>query len=196
MQETKQVQKNIDRICLCLKTDQQLIESFLDNNNEAIGILVERYQRQIYFLCLRIVEDHEDALELVQKTFMQVIQKLSGLQKTNSFKTWLYRISLNLCYNFLREKRTYKHAIMHMPVDIPFYLDDPLLIEERTVKLKEFLDELTERQRNAILLRIYHNLSYHEIAEIMGCREVTARSHFHLGLKKLAGKFKEYGLTL
>ncbi len=198
MQKTAQpsVPYKIDKTLLYPKTDQQLIQIFLEGYNEAIGILVERYQRQLYFLCLRILDDHEDALEVVQKTFIQVIEKLSTLQNHNSFKTWLYRIALNLSYNFLREKQTYNNTLKNLPVDIPYCLDDPVMNEERRVQLKEFLDELTERQRNAILLRIYHNLSYQEIAEVMGCQEVTARSHFHLGLKKLATKFKKCGLTL
>ena len=196
MKEIKRLENSVSRISLCLKTDQQLIQTFLDGNKESIGILAERYQRQLYFLCLRILQNHEDALELVQKIFIQVIEKLYTLQNHNSFKTWLYRISLNLCHNFLREKQNYNKALSNLPIETPYSFDDPIIKEERRILLKEFLEELTEKQRNAILLRIYHNLSYQEIAEIMDCKEVTVRSHFHLGLKKLAEKFKKCGLTL
>ncbi|NUM37175.1 MAG: RNA polymerase sigma factor [Candidatus Brocadiae bacterium] len=196
MKETKQLENSVSKISLRLKTDQQLIQAFLDGNKESIGILVERYQRQLYFLCLRILQDHEDSLELVQKTFIQVMEKLYTLQNHNSFKTWLYRIALNLCHNFLREKQNYNKALSHLSLESSGSFNDPVIQEEQSLLLKEFLEELTEKQRNAILLRIYHNLSYQEIAEIMDCQEVTVRSHFHLGLKKLAGKLKKCGLTL
>lgn len=178
---------------LYLKSDEQIIGRFLDGNKEAIGILVERYERQLYFFCLRLVQDHDDALELVQKTFIQVIEKLATLQKHDRFKTWLYRISLHLSHNFLRDKSTYSRVLTALPQRNTASFQDTLLEEEERNLVRGFLNSLTERQRSVIILRIYHNLSYQEIGEILGCREVTARTHFHLGLKRLADKLKKYG---
>jgi RNA polymerase sigma-70 factor (ECF subfamily) len=176
------------------KTDEELIHNFLQGEREAIGELLERYQRTIYFLCLRMTSDHEDALELVQKTFVQVMEKVVSLQKTAAFKTWLYRIALNLCYNQLRERNIYTRALNSLTPAYPTktYFSDPVEQEEQKSIIQDSLESLSDKQRTAVILRIYHDLSYQEIGEVLGCQESTVRSHFHLGLKKLAVKLKNF----
>lgn len=176
------------------KTDAELICSFLQGERDAIGELLERYQRPIYFLCLRMTSDHEDALELVQKTFVQAMEKMGSLQNTAAFKTWIYRIALHLCCNLLRERSVYSRTLSALSPIYPTktYFADPLEKEEQKNIIQESLQALSEKQRTAVILRIYHNLSYQEIGEVLGCQESTVRSHFHLGLKKLAIKLKDF----
>ncbi len=174
-----------------VETDSDLVQLFLEGNRESLGVLVERYQRALYFLCLRIVQNHDDALELVQKTFLQVLEKLHTLQKTDKFKTWIYRIAINLCYNLLREKSLYLRVLSDLPVCTESTRDDPLAREEEELLVRNALSQLSPKQRISIILHIYHNLSYQEIGEILGCQEATVRSHFHLGIKKISNQLRK-----
>ena len=174
--------------------DDALIQAFLHGSRDAIGILLQRYQRSLYFLCLRMVEDHEDALELVQKTFINVMEKLGTLQNHAAFKTWVYKICINLCYNLLREKNNYNRALTNLPAlyNAKVCWNDYLEKEEQRSIIQNCLQELSEKQRTVVILRVYQGLSYQEISEVLGCQEATVRSHFHLGLKKLAVKLKHF----
>lgn len=178
---------------LSTKTDEELISSFLQGEGVGIEELIQRYERPIYFLCLRMVDDHEDALELVQKTFVNAIEHLQTLQKLPAFKPWLYKIAVNLCLNLLRERSNYTRAISALQAANPSpYIFDPIEQEEQKSIIRESLGTLPEKQRATIILRIYQDLSYPEISEVLGCQESTVRSHFHLGLKKLAVKLKDF----
>ena len=174
------------------KTDEQLVASFCHGNQESLGILVERHQRHLYFFCLRLLDNRDDALEMVQKTFIQVLEKLNTLRNPNFFKTWLYRIAINLCRNLLQERYSYRRLLTGLPALMATcYEEDHLEKEEQRTLVRELLQLLPEKQRVTIILKVYHNMSYQKIAEILGCQEVTARSHFHLGLKSLGAKLKK-----
>lgn len=174
------------------KPDAKLIAEFLQGDRVSVEELVRRYQRPLYFLCMRILSHHEDAVEIVQKTFIAMLEKIDTLQRPNAFKTWLYRIAVNLCHNALREKITYSRVLNGLSVDRDISCDDPLEQEEQKNMVRYSLQKLSEKQKTTVILRIYHDLSYQEIGEILGCQEVTARTHFHLGLKNLAGKLKDF----
>lgn len=177
-------------LILSHKTDEKLVAASLQGDSKAIDALVQRYQRPLYFLCLRILSNHEDAMEIVQKTFIAMVEKIATLQKTKAFRTWLYKIAVNLCYNTLREKSTYHRVLNGLSHSDAVFCGDPLEQEEQNNMVRYSLQTLSEKQKTAVILRVYHNLSYQEIGEILGCQEVTARTHFHLGLKNLAGKLK------
>ena len=170
------------------KTDEEnLVKEFLRGNRNSIEKLIEIYQRPLYFLCLRIVENHEDAQELVQKTFINAMENLINLQNHAAFKPWIYKIAINLCHNLLRKRNSYTRMLNALPKknDV-INFSDPLEKEEEKKIIQNSFQILSEKQKYTIFLRVYHDLSYKEIGEILGCKETTARSHFHLGIKKLA----------
>ncbi|MGH7443168.1 MAG: RNA polymerase sigma factor, partial [bacterium] len=86
--------------------DTQLVEGCRRGEASAFEALVSRYQRRVIGLCYRHVRDYEDACDLAQEIFARVFQHLADFQGKSSFSTWLYRISLNACYN----RRRYSNA--------------------------------------------------------------------------------------
>ena len=168
-----------------MEDDLTLIETYLSGDEGAIEELVMKYQKQIYSFIYRMVDDVEDAKDLTQKTFVNAINGIRDFRRESSFKTWLYRIAMNT---------SIKHIQKHRPEEIeidesiesnqPKTLSIMIEMEERGY-IKKSLNDLPERQRLSLALRVYERLSCKETAKVMGCSESAVRTHFHLGIKKL-----------
>lgn len=147
---------------------------------------MERYRKTVYYLSYRMVHDREDAADLSQETFLKVFQGLRKFKRQSSFHTWLYRITVNLCINFLRKKRSRyfveldkTHSVDHP--DVLYRLE----IEELQMRMSDAVNELPEKQRIAVILRIYHGLSHKEISDILGCSVGTVKANYFHALRNL-----------
>ncbi|MEK7286371.1 MAG: sigma-70 family RNA polymerase sigma factor [Nitrospirota bacterium] len=168
--------------------DLALIDRALKGDTEAFSELVEKYQRPIYFTVLRMLSDHEEAADIAQQTFMNAFRSLADFRRDASFKTWLYQIAINLVRNKIKEKMRQPEfedveemdiiADQKMPFD---QLDD----ENRSSRMNAAIQTLPKQQRMTVILRVYEERSYEEIAKILGCAQETARAHFHLGIRAL-----------
>jgi RNA polymerase sigma-70 factor (ECF subfamily) len=174
--------------------DLILVERFKGGDKKAFEELVLKYQKEIYFLAYRMVLTKEDAADVVQETFVQVFRKIHQFRSSSAFKTWLYRIAMNQCKNFLRtlkknrESALVEDYILTNPKDSQ---PDILLREERLRVITERIEKLPKKQKAILILRIYQNLSYNEIAEIVGGSVGSARVNFHHAIeniKRLMGK--------
>ncbi len=171
--------------------DLLVIERVLTGDDNAFEILVKRYQKRIYFLALRMTKSHDIADELAQESFVKAYMSLSGFQKGKSFYTWLYRIAVNLIFNYL------KHSSYSVSLDTPAgrtYLEnipkspDQLsrLISQEQIKIfQKALDDLPHAQRAIFMLRVYDGFSYERISEIMGCSVGTVMSRLFRARNKL-----------
>jgi RNA polymerase sigma-70 factor (ECF subfamily) len=169
-----------------------LVAACLDGHREAFEVLVERHQRQIYLLCYRFVGNHEDASELAQDVFVRAYRGLSGFKRQSSLSTWLYRIGVNVCLNRLATTKPPSE-----PLDARKLADtrgeDPAeraIRAERVARVRAAIAKLPNRQRAALVLRVYHELSHQEIAEVLDSTAGAVKANvFHaLGnLKKILG---------
>ena len=85
--------------------DRAVIEQVLAGDNDAFGILVERYQTKIYNLALRMCGNEDDAFDLAQESFLRAWRNLGSFQFESAFSTWLFRLCSNICLDFLRAKK-------------------------------------------------------------------------------------------
>lgn len=168
--------------------DQILVEKFKGGDRTAFEELVLKYQKEIYFLAYRMVLNKEDAADVVQETFVQIFRKIHQFRSASTFKTWLYRVSINRCKNFLR---TLKKNQGSVPLE-DYVVTDPndsqldvLLKNEKVNLISETIEKLPKKRKVILILRIYQELSYEEIAEIVGGSVGSARVNFYHAIENI-----------
>lgn len=169
-----------------------LVEACLAGRPGAFDLIVERHRRSVYQLCYRFVSNHEDASDLSQDVFLRAYRGLRNFRGQSSIATWLYRIGVNVCLNRLSVKTPQTEAIEEREhVDTRAEsASEQLLRGERAARVRQAIAELPRKQRATLVLRMYHELSHQEIAEILGSSVGAVKANFFhaLGnLKKLLG---------
>ena len=170
--------------------EQTLVDASLNGRSGAFDVIVERYRRQVYQLCYRFVGNHEDASDLAQDVFIRAYRGLRGFRARSSLGTWLYRIAVNVSLNRMAVKTPRTEALevrehSDSAAELP---DTALLRAERAAEVRTAIARLPRKQRATLILRVYHELPHHEIAEILGSSVGAAKANlFHAlaNLKKL-----------
>lgn len=167
-------------------SDFELIDRVLSGNTLSFEELVNRYKKSVYYLTYRMVHDHEDAADLSQETFLKAYQGLRKFKRQSSFHTWLYRITVNLCINHLRKRRSRQFVELEKThsVEHPDVLEN-LELEELQTVMNDAVNDLPEKQRAAVILRIYHGLSHKEISHILGCSVGTVKANYFHAIRNL-----------
>ena len=166
--------------------DLDLISRIETGDREAFNELVVKYQKPLYSLLYRMVSDHDDASDLLQKTFVKAFTGLKGFERRSSFKTWLYQIAINLAKNVYRDRS----RIEQVPIDDVIIRRDPKTVEtlikkESRLLLRQSLVELPEKQRLTLILRVQEDRKFEDIAVIMKCSIGTAKANYHHAVQKL-----------
>jgi RNA polymerase sigma-70 factor, ECF subfamily len=174
-------------------------------NREAFAELVEKYKQPVMNFIYRSLRDETEAEDLAQKVFLQVYKSRSRYKQTAKFSTWLFTIARNLCLNELRRRSRHRAESLEETHgehdDQPqrqyedkknFLPAETLLHGELAQKIEEVLTELPENQRTAILLCRQEDLSYEEIARVLGCSLSATKSLIHRGREVLKQKLKPY----
>ena len=168
-------------------SDARLIERFQDGNPEVFDLLYLRHHSRIHGVILSIISNPDDALDLTQDVFLKVYQSLNTFKRASQFYSWLYRIAINRCIDFMR-RRPQRRTICDEPVsDDVFYhhaatrqLPSPstaLEHEELSMILRRAVMELTPKQREIFLLRYREELPLKAIAHKLGRSIGTVKAH-------------------
>jgi len=180
-------------------TEQHLIQRAQKGDQEAFAALVTEHQRYVYNLALRVVNDRDEALDLAQETFVRAWTALPNFRGQSQFRTWLYRIVTNLCYNHLPNLRRSLNdlgddVISEIPeTDSAF--DNPAHgSESRELRsyLHKAIEELDENYRLLISLRYQSELSYEEIASILNLPLGTVKTGLFRAKEKLRLALETY----
>ena len=169
-----------------------LVEACLAGRSDAFELIVERHRRAVYQLCYRFVGNHEDASDLSQDIFLRAYRGLRNFRGHSSLGTWLYRIGVNVCLNRVTAKTPPSESIEKQQ-HIDARTESPaeqVLREERASRVRAAIAELPRKQRATLILRMYHEMSHQEIAEVLGSSVGAVKANFFhaLGnLKKLLG---------
>lgn len=172
--------------------ERRLVEACLDGRSGAFDLIVERHRRPVYLLCYRFVSNHEDASDLSQEVFLRAYRGLRSFRGQSSLGTWLYRIGVNVCLNRVSAKKLQSESI-----DDRQFVDEHaesaperLLKHERGARVRAAIAQLPRKQRATLVLRMYHEMSHQEIADVLGSSVGAVKANFFhaLGnLKKLLG---------
>jgi RNA polymerase sigma-70 factor (ECF subfamily) len=174
--------------------DRAAIASGQRGEREAFDLLVERYQRDVYRLCYRYVNNHHDANDIAQEVFLKAYRAIGSFRGDSAFATWLYRIAVNTCLNFRTARKADTEELSESLADAALGVEDDLVRRERARIVRHAVTRLPERQRATLILKIYHDLTHEEVARILGSSVGTVKANlFHaLGnLKKLVGALGE-----
>jgi RNA polymerase sigma-70 factor (ECF subfamily) len=183
--------------------DRPLVRAAQRGDGAAFRALVEKYQRRVYQLAVSMLKDPDEAMDIVQETFVRVHRYLPSFKGDSSFFTWTYRIAANLCLDASRKKgRGERVEIDEVDADIEAHMDPPsaafagpqraALNEELKEKIEEALQGLSENHRAILLLRELDGLSYEELAKVLGIRKGTVMSRLFHARLKMQRKLREY----
>jgi len=170
-----------------MKKDEDLIAMFLGGSTQAFTDLVRRYERMVYNTAFSMVGDRESARDITQEAFLRTLKGLACLKNPPSFRPWLLQITSNLVRDSLRRKKGETDS-MDPEENVPSHEREAFQVLsslQEKERLRGALNLLPDRQRMAIVLRVYSELSFREVAFAMGCRPATARSLFWVGVKRL-----------
>lgn len=185
-------------------SSEELMERISGGDQEAFEILVNRHQTSVLNLSFRFIGDRTQAKDLAQEVFLRVWQAAKSYKSEAKFTTWIYRITANLCFNELKSARRKKllqflrfnadHEIEteeNFPDRSPSP-EDLLLVKERSRRISDALQSLPENQRMALVLKRYDDLSYQEIAQVLGCSVSAVESLLVRAKRTLQEKLKNF----
>ena len=165
--------------------DHQAIEACRRGEREAFDRLVERYQRDVYRLCYRFVNNHEDANDLAQEAFIKAYRALDRFRGDSAFSTWLYRIAVNACLNFRAARKPKAEELPEALADLRPRADEGVLSDEQSRRVRAAIERLPEKQRATLILKTYHDLSHEEVAGVLGSTVGTVKANLFHGLANL-----------
>src|SRR6266545_2314226 len=143
--------------------DREALAAWRNGEREAFDRLVEKYQRDVYRLCYRYVNNHQDANDMAQEVFLKAYRALDRFRGDSAFSTWLYRIAVNTCLNFRASRKPEGAELPDaLPDKAPGALER-LERDERSNRVREAVTRLPERQRATLILKIYHDLTHEEV---------------------------------
>jgi RNA polymerase sigma-70 factor, ECF subfamily len=160
-------------------TDEELIQRYYEGNREALSMIFERHKDGVFHFAYRMVNNRADAEDAVSDAFMRICDLKHRFETKAAFKTWFYTIVRNACIDKIRGKRKWTSMWFTKPgcdevQEMEFVSQDENVSQtlegkEAAQYVKEAIARLPMEQREAIVLREYNDLSYDEIAQILGC---------------------------
>lgn len=188
-----------------LDPDAALMLRVKEGDEAAFSQLVDKYKQAVMNLAFRMLHDFTEAEDLAQGVFVQVYKSAYRYRSSAKFSTWLFTIARNLCLNEIRRRSRHPVESIETPpygLEMPttrqfedraaFGPPDALLHLELEEKVQAALAELPENQRLAIALCRQEDLSYEDIAQVLGCSISATKSLIHRGRETLKQKLKPY----
>ena len=182
-------------------SEQELVRLAKAGDQDAFSQLVEVNQNKIYTLAVRMTGNPEDGADLAQEAFLRAWRTLPTFQEESSFSTWLYKLTSNLCIDFLRKEKRRKTTVTTISLDNdeddapPTEVPDHRFTPETELERKELraavergLARLSDEHRQVLVLRETEGLSYTEIAAYLNLEEGTVKSRIaraRLSLRKI-----------
>ena len=157
---------------------------------EAFDRLVQRYQREVYRLCYRYVNNHHDADDVAQDVFLKAYRAIGRFRGDSSFSTWLYRIAVNTCLTF-RSSRRESEELPEGLADRSAGVADALESSERSRRVREAVAALPERQRATLILKVYQDLTHEQVAGILGSSVGTVKANLFHALANLRQRLNQ-----
>ena len=175
--------------------EKEIIASVLSGNTDAFEALVKEHEKLVYNLALRMVHEPEDASDMAQESFVKAFRSLGSFKGDSKFSVWLYRITVNVCTDFLRSKSRSQTVSLTVDDDgeaseiaVPDMggsAEDKLMQKLTREAVRAGLDALPVDYRAPLVLREINGLSYAEIADALSLEEGTVKSRIFRARKKL-----------
>jgi len=175
--------------------DAELVERYLAGDTAAFDEIMVRYERQIYRICYRFVDNREDAMDLAQEVFIKAFEHLATFRRESSLKTWLYRIAMNHCINHVKKHSQEFVEVTEYTGSVHSRVQDQLEEREQREHFRRLVKLLPPKQKAILEMRINEQLSYEEIAKISGRSISTIKASVFFALEKLRKLVKDPDLN-
>jgi RNA polymerase sigma-70 factor (ECF subfamily) len=183
-------------------TDEELVSRSQGGDVDSFNQLILRWERPIYALAYRVIGREEDARDVCQEAFLRAYRALPGFKGQAKFSSWLYRIALNLCRDWIRRQR--RTPVVDIPDGVDptemavaaepaESIEDLVARRELSGIVEEAMKVLPEEQRTAIILKEYHGLTFQEIADLQGVPLSTVKTRLYQGLSVLRRHLEKNG---
>lgn len=187
--------------------ERELVERAQQGDQEAFRQIVETYQRKVYGICIGMLKDPDDSKDVSQEVFIKVYRYLDKFNHESSFYTWLYRITVNKCIDFIRKQKRkrevdYDDQILRegdvegdddiLPSRLGIHPDKVYGRKELRGKMLEALETLSEKHRTILILREVEGLSYEEMADVLGVSKGTVMSRLYHARRYFQDAVSEY----
>lgn len=164
--------------------DREIIRQCRRGDVESFGKIVEKYQKMIYNIILRMVHDSADADDITQAAFVKAYEKLDQYKTEYPFFSWIHRIAVNEALNFIKQQKRIVGIEDTHETD-ENNPEEEYARNELQERVDRALEELTPEYRIIIVLRHFGELSYREISEILGVPEKTVKSRLFTARQEL-----------
>jgi RNA polymerase sigma-70 factor (ECF subfamily) len=178
--------------------DRELVRRSRAGDQQAFRELYDRYHRQVLAVAVGLTGNPDDAMDVVQETFVRAHKNLGSFLGESSFYTWLYRIAINVGIDFRRRHARRAEVLQPEPIDesasdAERSVEPRIEMERRELgdRIAAAIDELTPEHKAAIILREIEGLSYEDISQVMQCSKGTVMSRLHYARKKLQAKLRD-----
>jgi RNA polymerase sigma-70 factor (ECF subfamily) len=174
--------------------EKPIIRRVREGDHEAFAIIVETYSRPLYNLMYRMTGHMDDARELAHETFIRAFEQLPLFDENRRFFPWLYAVALNIARNHRRKISSRVKMPDAQTIPATQQPKDPecqLCVRSEEQRLQFVVDRLADREKEAVILRYYQDLSFDEIAEILGISGSAAKMRVYRALKRLRGWLDE-----
>ena len=186
-------------------TDEELVARAQGGDVDSFNQLILRWERPIYALAYRVIGQEEDARDVAQETFLRAFRALPGFKGQAKFSSWIYRIALNLCRDWIRRKK--RTPVSQVPEDVDLSelaaeqgptesVEELVARRELSEVVEEAMKLLPEEQRTAVILKEYHGMTFQEIADLQGCPLSTVKTRLYQGLSVLRKHLREKNPSL
>jgi RNA polymerase sigma factor (sigma-70 family) len=179
-------------------TDKQIIEKTLHEDKQFYGLLVNRYKNLVFRVALEKLKDHEAASDALQETFFKAFRNLDRLNNPDSFGSWIYSITINVCRNMERQNKKDMASIDEIDEGmIQTWNENKGLTmnDEKLAVLKGIIDKLPPKHREIIDLRYTEGFSCRKIADFLGISERAVVNRMYYARKLILKMFKKEGLA-
>ncbi len=182
--------------------DDVYVHKTVEGDAEAFNELVNRHHTKIYGLAYRILGNTEDAADATQETFLEAYKSIKSFQFQSQFGTWLYRIGINTCQQYIRKAQSRERTLTAYTDEVEIrgiaseeYSPERMMLKkEQNQIVQDAINRLPPKQREVVTLFYMQHLKYREIAEVLNCSEGTVASRLNQALKNLKVKLSKYYL--
>lgn len=183
----------MSEIALALENDYDLIKEYtLYKTERAATLFVRKYQKFVYATAYRYLNSYDDADDASQEVFIKALNNLHKFRAESSVKTWLYKITKNVCSTMLRKKRissVFKSIEKDESFDIINNEKNPeenLVQEEMNLKLLQAISKLPEKQRETFALRYFEDMKYEDISKMLGISVGGLKANYYHAVRKIS----------
>lgn len=155
---------------LSLEQEQQVVQEILSGDKERYAVIVKEYQETVANLCYRLVGNKLEVDEVTQQVFVELYMALPRFRHESRLSTFIYRITVNVVSKMLKHESrfvSYDSSQEYTSNDYQHSREDQLMKEEQTRRLHQAIGHLKPEQRTALVLSVFNDFSYNDIAEVM-----------------------------